>query len=113
MDLDIHKRRRSSSLMTVSGLSAREKFEAPDANSLTALLFDKKPARPHEVEFNSGESTPFAMSIPPQVEHRKSEARAARDNLAMVIGKSAADELRFSISSTNYWKMEAEHYAKS
>jgi hypothetical protein len=110
MPPDVYERRRSSS-SDLSGFSAGDKYEGPDADTLTALLREKKPDRTHEVEFNSRESTPFVMLLPPGVEHWRSVARAARDDLARFIGKSAADDIRRSIPYMHYWKTEAEHYA--
>jgi len=55
--------------MTISDLSARENYLLPDADDLAALLSKDKSVPPYEVEFNSRESTPFIMIIPPGVDH--------------------------------------------
>jgi hypothetical protein len=106
MPPDAHKRKRS-----FSDFSAGNEYEGPDADTLAALLREKIPDRSHEVEFISRESTPFVMVLPPGVEHWRSTARAARNDLARSIGKSAADDIRRSIPNMHYWKTEAEHYA--
>ncbi len=102
----------STSCSAPSGLSASEIYQPPDANHLAALLAKDKPARPHEVEFNSRESTPFIMEIPPGADHWKSVAGAARGKLEKLLGKPAADEIRHSIPYMHYWKTEARHYAE-
>lgn len=105
--------RRGSPPLTLPGLSTDNEYGGPDANMLAALLCEEKPVRSHEVEFNSRESTPLVMAIPTEVDHWRSVARAARDNLASSIGESAANKIRESIKHTHYWKTEAEHYAAS
>lgn len=113
MPPDLCESRRSSSV-ALSGSTAGDTYEVPDASTLTALLLEEKKPVPSdtEFEFNSRESTPFVMLVPPGVEHWRSVARAAKDNLARFIGKSAADEIRRSIPYMHYWKTEAEHYAE-
>ncbi|MCJ1246703.1 hypothetical protein MMC30_003912 [Trapelia coarctata] len=107
-----HKRRRSSSL-PLSTTSTADNNEGPDAQALTTLLLEEKPGRDYEVEFNSRESTPFVMLIPPGLKQLKSEARAGRDHLAKFLGKSAANDTRLSIPFGDYWRTEAKWYAES
>ena len=113
MPSDLCETRRSSSA-ALSGSTAGDTYEGPDANTLTALLLEEKKPGPAdtEVQFDSRESTPFVMLMPPGVEHWRSVARAAKENLALFIGKPAAEEIRRSIPYMHYWKTEAEHYAQ-
>lgn len=104
---------RRSSSAALSGSTVGDKYDGPDANILTTLLLNQNPDRPRkEVDFDSRESTPFVMMVPPGIEHWRSVAQAAKDNLARFIGKLAADEIRQSISYMHYWKTEAAHYAE-
>lgn len=112
MSTSVDERRRSPSV-PLSVASTANNNEGPDTHALTTLLLEEKPSRAYEVEFNSRESTPFVMLIPPGIEQLKSEARAGRDHWAKFVGKSAADETRLSIPFDHYWKTEAKHYAES
>ena len=102
----------SSSPSTPSALSATEDYKPPTASALAALLTEDTSVPSHEVEFNSRESTPFVMEIPPGVHDWRSDAQAARRELEEVFGKSAATRIRQSISYSYYWQIEANHFSE-
>ena len=104
--------KRFPSPSTPSVLSATEDYKPPNASALVARLTEDMSVPSHEVEFNSRESTPFVMEIPPGVNDWRSDAQAASRTLEEAYGKPETTRIRQSISYTYYWQTEANHFSE-
>lgn len=101
-----------SSPPTPSVLSATEDYKPPNVSTLATRLTEDMSVPSREVEFNSRESTPLVMEIPPGVNYWRSHAQTVRRRLEEDYGKPEATRIRQSISYTYYWQTEANHFSE-